>query len=102
MKEVVDYVATSHGNSERRARRLTRQHLSTHRKPSVSLRQVEDPLFEQGIDISHEPVRFSWNRFGPIFADEIRKRRVHHRSYSKWRWHLDEVFLRINGDTYYL
>ncbi len=29
-------------------------------------------------------------------------RRVHHRSYSQWRWHLDEVFVRINGETHYL
>jgi hypothetical protein len=42
----------------------------------LSLRNVEDLLAERGIDISHETVRFWWNRFGPIFADEIRKRRV--------------------------
>ena len=53
----------------------------------LSLRQVEDLLFERGIDISHETVRFWWNRFGPMFAAEIRKRRVQHRSYSLWRWH---------------
>jgi putative transposase len=47
-------------------------------------------------------VRFWWNRFGPLFAAEIRKRRVDHRSYSNWRWHLDEVFVRINGETHYL
>ena len=35
-------------------------------------------------------------------ASEIRKRRVHHRSFSRWRWHLDEVFVRIDGETYYL
>ena len=68
----------------------------------LSLRQVEDMLFERGIDISHETVRFWWNRFGPIFAAEIRKRRVHQRSYSLWRWHLDEVFVRINGIQHYL
>lgn len=68
----------------------------------LSLRQVEDILFERGFDISHETVRFWWNRFGPMFAAEIRKRRVHHRSYSNWRWHLDEVFVRINGETHYL
>ncbi len=68
----------------------------------LSLRQVEDLLFERGIDICHETVRFWWNRFGPMFAAEIRKRRVHHRSYSQWRWHLDEVFVRINGETHYL
>ena len=68
----------------------------------LSLRQVEDLLFERGIDICHETVRFWWNRFGPMFAAEIRKRRVHHRSFSQWRWHLDEVFVRINGETHYL
>jgi putative transposase len=69
---------------------------------ALSLRQVEDLLFERGIDICHETVRLWWNRFGPMFAAEIRKRRVHHRSYSNWRWHLDEVFVRINGETHYL
>ena len=68
----------------------------------LSLRQVEDILFERGIDICHETVRFWWNRFGPMFAAAIRKRRVHHRSFSLWRWHLDEVFVRINGETHYL
>ena len=68
----------------------------------LSLRQVEELLFERGIDICHETVRFWWNRFGPMFAAEIRKRRVHHSSYSRWRWHLDEVFVKINGETHYL
>jgi len=68
----------------------------------LSLRQVEDILFERGIDICHETVRLWWNRFGPMFAVEIRKRRVDHRSYSNWRWHLDEVFVRINGEMHYL
>ena len=39
----------------------------------LSLRNVEDLLAERGIDISHETVRFWWNRFGPIFAAEIRR-----------------------------
>jgi len=68
----------------------------------LSLRQVEDLLFERGIDICHETVRFWWNRFGPMFASEIKKRRIHHRSFSRWRWHLDEVFVRINGEIHYL
>ena len=68
----------------------------------LSLRQVEDILFERGIDICHETVRLWWNRFGPMFAAEIRKRRIYHRSYSQWRWHLDEVFIRINGEMRYL
>ena len=68
----------------------------------LSLRQVEDLLFERGIDICYETVRFWWNRFGPMFAAEFRKRRVRHRSSSNWRWHLDEVFVRINGKIHYL
>ena len=42
----------------------------------LSLRNVEDLLHERGIEISHETVRFWWQRFGPMFAAEIRKRRV--------------------------
>ena len=68
----------------------------------LSLRQVEDLLSERGLDIRHETVRFWWNRFGPMFAAEIRKRRVDSRSYSRWRWHLDEVLVRINCETRYL
>ena len=68
----------------------------------LSLRQVEDLLHERGIDLCHETVRFWWNRFGPMFAAEIKKRRVHNQSYSNWRWHLDEVFVKINGETHYL
>jgi hypothetical protein len=62
----------------------------------LSLRNVEDLLAERGIDISHETVRFWWNRFGPMFAAEIRKRRVAQmRGYPQWRWHLDEVFVKV-------
>ena len=68
----------------------------------LSLRQVEDILFERSIDISHETIRYWWNRFGPLFAGEFRKRRIHGRNYSNWRWHLDEVFVRINGERHYL
>ena len=68
----------------------------------LSLRQVEDLLSERGIDICHETVRYWWNRFGPLFAAEIRKLRVQRHWYSNWRWHLDEVFVRINGKTCYL
>ena len=66
----------------------------------LSLRQVEDLRFERGIDISHETVRYWWNRFGPMLAAEIRKRRANTRNYSNWRRHLDEVFVRINGKRY--
>jgi len=65
----------------------------------LSLLQVEDLLFERDLNICHETVRFWWNRFGPMFAAEIRELRIDRRSYSTWRWHLDEVFVRINGET---
>ena len=68
----------------------------------LSLRQVEDLLFERGIEICYETVRYGWNRFGPMFAPEIRKRRIDHRSYSQWHWHLDEVFVWVNGEIRYL
>ncbi len=69
----------------------------------LSLRNVEGLLHERGIDIGHETVRFWWNRFGPMFAAEIRRRRVDRmRSGTHWQWHLDEVFVKINGETHYL
>ena len=40
------------------------------------LRNVEDLLHERGIDISRETVRYWWDRFGPMFAAEIRRNRV--------------------------
>ncbi len=44
-----------------------------HIRYPLPLRQVEDLLFERGVDICHETVRFWWNRFGPKFAAEIRE-----------------------------
>ncbi len=69
----------------------------------LSLRNVEDLLHERGVDITHETVRFWWNRFGPMFAGEIRTRRaVAMRAHIHWRWHLDEVCVKVNGETHYL
>jgi putative transposase len=68
----------------------------------LSLRNVEDLLHERGVDISHETVRFWWRRFGPLFASEIRKRRIEGMRSSHWRWHLDEMFVKINGEMRYL
>ena len=64
----------------------------------LSLRNVEDLLHERGIDICHETVRLWVDRFGPMFAGEVRRRRVQAmRQHTHWRWHLDEVYVRING-----
>jgi hypothetical protein len=69
----------------------------------LSLRFVEDLRQERGIDISYKTISYCWNRFGPLFAAEIRKHRTTHPVYySKWRWRLDEVFVKINGETHYL
>jgi putative transposase len=69
----------------------------------LSLRNVKDLLHEREIDVNHETVRFCWNWFGPMFAAEIRKRRIQKlRAHSNWQWHLDEVFVKINGETHYL
>lgn len=69
----------------------------------LSLRNVEDLLFERGIDICHETVRFWWNRFGPMFAAEIRRQRVSRmRGFRHWRWHLDEMYVKLNGEMVYL
>jgi putative transposase len=69
----------------------------------LSLRNVEDLPAERGIDISYETVRFCWNRFGPMFAAEIRKNGVARmRGYPQWRWHVDEVFVKVNGKLRYL
>jgi putative transposase len=69
----------------------------------LSLRNVEDLLHERGIDICHETVRLWWNRFGPMFAAEIRRKRVQAmRQHTHWKWHLDEVYVKINGKMHYL
>lgn len=69
----------------------------------LSLRNVEDLLFERGIDVCHETVRLWWNRFGPMFAADIRRQRVNRmRGFRHWRWHLDEMYVKLNGQMVYL
>lgn len=68
----------------------------------LSFRNVEDVLHERGIDITHETVRFWWNRSGPHFAAKVRhKRSAQMRTFTEWQWHLDEVFVKINGELHY-
>ncbi len=67
------------------------------------LRSVEDLLHERGIDVSHENVRYWWQRFSPVFASEIQRKRVQQlRAFSKWQWHVDEVFVKENDKRHYL
>src|ERR1700746_829376 len=62
---------------------------------TLSFRDVEDLLAERGITVSYETVRCSVNHFGPTIAAELRKRRPKPHTV----WHLDEVYLKIDGRT---
>jgi putative transposase len=69
----------------------------------LSLLVVEDLLRERGIEVSRETVRYWWKRFGPVFATEIRRKRVQQlRLYSKLKSYVDEVFVKLNGRRHYL
>ena len=69
----------------------------------LSLRNVEDLLSERGIDLCHETVRRWWTRFGPLFAADSRRQRVSRmRGFRQWRWHLDEMYVKLNGEMVYL
>ena len=57
---------------------LIRQVVMLYIRCPLSLRNVEYLLFERGYDLCHETMRLWWNRFGPLFASEIRQRRVNH------------------------
>jgi len=65
---------------------------------TLSFRDVEDLLAERGIAVSYETVRRWVNHFGPIIAADLRKRRPTPHSI----WHLDEVYLKIDGRMVYL
>jgi putative transposase len=69
----------------------------------LSLRNVEDLLNECGIEVSHESIRFWAERFGPYFARQIRRTRTRRMElFTHWRWHVDEVVVKINGKRRYL
>ena len=69
----------------------------------LSLRNVEDLLAERGVDICHETVRHWWNRFGPLLAADVRRQRVSRmRGFRQWKWHLDEVYVKVGGKMHYL
>lgn len=58
----------------------------------LSLRNVEDLLFERGIDVCHETVRLWWNRFGPMFASDITPAAISRmRGFRHWRQYLDDM-----------
>ena len=65
---------------------------------TLSFRDVEDLLAERGIFVSYETVRRWVNHFGPMIAADLRGRR----SKPHTTWHLDEVYLKIDGRPVYL
>src|SRR5471032_101539 len=65
---------------------------------TLSFRDVEDLLAERGIAVSYETVRRWVNHFGPMIAADLRKRRRK----PDTVWHLDEVYLKIDGRLVYL
>jgi putative transposase len=65
---------------------------------AVSFRDVEEMLASRGVTLSYEATRLFCGKFGPEYA---RKLRPHKRRVGR-RWHVDEVFIRINGTIHYL
>jgi hypothetical protein len=65
---------------------------------TLSFRDVEDLLAERGLAVSYETVRRWVNHFGPMIAADLRKRRQKPHT----TWHLDEVYLKIDGQMVYL
>ncbi len=65
---------------------------------SLSFRDVELLLAERGIIVSYESIRRWCLKFGAAFADNLRRRRPRPGD----KWHLDEVFIRIQGELHYL
>jgi putative transposase len=65
---------------------------------TLSFRDVEDLLAERGITVSYETARRWVNHFGPLIAADLRKRRPKPHA----TWHLDEVYLKIDGRLVYL
>ncbi|WP_372516522.1 IS6 family transposase [Streptomyces noursei] len=68
-----------------------------HRFP-LSFREVEGLLFERGVTVSYETIRAWCAAFGPEYAARLRRRRPRPGD----TWHMDEVFLKVNGRMRYL
>ncbi|MDI9916817.1 IS6 family transposase [Rhodococcus sp. IEGM 1379] len=64
----------------------------------LSFRGVEELMLERGVVVSYEPIRRWCATFGQAYANQLRRRR----SRPGDRWHLDEVFIKINGTQHYL
>ena len=65
---------------------------------SVSYRDVEEMMAMRGLLLTHETIRYWCLKFGQTYANNLRRRQAR----TGDRWHLDEVFLKINGRVHYL
>ncbi len=65
---------------------------------ALSFRDVEEIMAVRGIVVSYEAIREWCLKFGQTYANGLRRRRPRPGD----KWHLDEVFIRINGRTHYL
>jgi len=68
-----------------------------HRFP-LSFREVEEMMMECGVVVTYETLRQWCRKFGQTYANGLRRRRPRPGD----KWHLDEVFIKINGKTHYL
>ncbi|WP_434600067.1 IS6 family transposase [Streptomyces sp. A5-4] len=64
----------------------------------LSFREVEEMMLERGVVVSYETIRQWTRKFGPAYAGALRRRQPRPGD----KWHLDEVFLKINGELKYL
>ena len=65
---------------------------------NLSFRDIEDLLHERGVDVSYEAIRLWCNKFGPEFAQRLKKKR---NGFGD-TFYIDEVFVKINGIQHYL
>jgi putative transposase len=64
----------------------------------LSFREVEELMLERGVIVSYETIRRWCMKFGQQYANSLRRRRPRPGD----KWHLDEVFIKINGEQKYL
>jgi putative transposase len=64
----------------------------------LSFREVEELMLERGVTVSHETVRRWCRKFGQTYTDALRRQQPRPGD----RWHLDKVFIKINGEPKYL
>ncbi|MDX2826996.1 IS6 family transposase [Streptomyces ipomoeae] len=68
-----------------------------HRFP-LSFREVEELMLQRSVIVSYKTIRRWCVKFGQAYANGLRRRR----SRTGDKWHMDEVFIKINGELKYL